>query len=59
MLTNPPFVRQKDTPPFHLRDTDAEEMAQWRRMREAYENLFPKTPQEAKKDESGTKQLPA
>lgn len=49
MLTNPPFMPQKDVPALHLRDLDAEEKAQWIRMREAYEILVDK-PQEAKTD---------
>lgn len=51
MLTNPPFTRQKDNPPLHLRDLDPEEKAQWLRMREAHERLTRNTPQEAKTDE--------
>lgn len=51
-LTNPPFTRQPNTPPLHLRDLEPDEMAQWQRMRESYERLSSPKPQEAKTDES-------
>lgn len=36
-LTNPPFTRQKDEPPLHLRALSPEEYAQLERMREQAE----------------------
>ena len=38
-LTNPPFTRQQGQPPMYLRDLSPEELAQWQRMRDAYEKL--------------------
>ncbi len=41
MLTDPPFMPQKDLPPFHLRPWTPEELRQFERMREAYAKAHP------------------
>jgi hypothetical protein len=43
-LTNPPFMPQKGVPPFHLRPWTLDELAQAKRLRESYEQLFPQPP---------------
>ena len=43
-MTNPPFMPEKDKPPFHLRPWTADELEQANRMLEAHRALHPQQP---------------
>jgi hypothetical protein len=51
-------MRQKGSLPLHLRDIDADEKAQWRRMRDAYERIVLTKPQEAPTDDRAEHEKP-
>jgi hypothetical protein len=44
MLTNPPFAKDKDRPPFHLRPWDEDELAQFERMLAKHKEAHPQGP---------------